>query len=404
VGLSLGVNNPPQTKAIDLPRHQSLKAETRYNSDNTPFQLVKLYNGTGGALVANRPYLITFAGTSTTVQNPQVTALAAQAGVQNHVVIAHEAVGIGEWGFFCYQGYHDCGIEGTTDVAAGDYLLVSDGVSTTGLVKDGTSRTQQSCAIACEAQATNSVVDKRVYLFGGPALTSLAAALSSVTLTAASSLTASANNATAARLTIENQTNGTAATANVLVKSPTSSGGVWAVGSSFATAGVADYVGLFAESTATGLILFLTDTTQNVRINANGGNIVTITGASPSVWTFQDATNFACGSTTGLKIGTATTQKLAFFNSTPVVQGTAYTQTFATADKTHAARTATALTVADGAGTNDGTIGAITADASVIAAVQELAAMVNALIVDVADTASVVNSVVDDLRTFGLVA
>jgi hypothetical protein len=404
VGLSLGVNNPPQTKAIDLPRHQSLKAETRYNSDNTPFQLVKLYNGTGGALVANRPYLITFAGTSTTVQNPQVTALAAQAGVQNHVVIAHEAVGIGEWGFFCYQGYHDCGIEGTTDVAAGDYLLVSDGVSTTGLVKDGTSRTQQSCAIACEAQATNSVVDKRVYLFGGPALTSLAAALSSVTLTAASSLTASANNATAARLTIENQTNGTAATANVLVKSPTSSGGVWAVGSSFATAGVADYVGLFAESTATGLILFLTDTTQNVRINANGGNIVTITGASPSVWTFQDATNFACGSTKGLKIGTATTQKLAFFNSTPVVQGTAYTQTFATADKTHAARTATALTVADGAGTNDGTIGAITADASVIAAVQELAAMVNALIVDVADTASVVNSVVDDLQTFGLVA
>jgi hypothetical protein len=60
--------------------------------------------------------------------------------------------------------------------------------------------------------------------------------------------------------------------------------------------------------------------------------------------------------------------------------------------------------VADGAGTNDGTIGAITADASVIAAVQELAAMVNALIVDVADTASVVNSVVDDLQTFGLVA
>lgn len=38
----------------------------------------------------------------------------------------------------------------------------------------------------------------------------------------------------------------------------------------------------------------------------------------------------------------------------------------------------TTLTVADGAGTNDGTIGAITADASVIAAVQELAAGVNA--------------------------
>lgn len=39
-----------------------------------------------------------------------------------------------------------------------------------------------------------------------------------------------------------------------------------------------------------------------------------------------------------------------------------------------------ALTVSDGTGTNDGTIGAITGDASVIAAVQELAAKVNAIL------------------------
>lgn len=39
------------------------------------------------------------------------------------------------------------------------------------------------------------------------------------------------------------------------------------------------------------------------------------------------------------------------------------------------------LTVTDGAGTNDGTIDAITGDASVIAAVQELAAKVNAVLV-----------------------
>ena len=118
--------------------------------------------------------------------------------------------------------------------------------------------------------------------------------------------------------------------------------------------------------------------------------------------TMGDAKNIILNSTTGSKIGTATTQKLGFYNATPVVQPSAYTQTFSTADKTHAARTATTLTVADGAGTNDGTIGTITADASVIAAVQELAAAVNALIVDLADTASVVNSVVDDLQALGL--
>lgn len=103
------------------------------------------------------------------------------------------------------------------------------------------------------------------------------------------------------------------------------------------------------------------------------------------------------------QIGSATTDLVAFHGSTPTDQCAAYTQTFATADRTHAARTATALTVTDGAGTNNGTIDAITADASVIAAVQELAAMLNALIVDVADTASLLNAVVDDLQEKGLV-
>jgi len=36
--------------------------------------------------------------------------------------------------------------------------------------------------------------------------------------------------------------------------------------------------------------------------------------------TYADATNFSLGTTTGTKIGTATTQKLAFWNATPVVQ------------------------------------------------------------------------------------
>lgn len=103
------------------------------------------------------------------------------------------------------------------------------------------------------------------------------------------------------------------------------------------------------------------------------------------------------------QIGSATTDLLAFHGMTPTDQCAAYTQTFSTADRTHAARTATALTVTDGAGTNNGTIDAITADASVIAAVQELAAMINKVIVDLADTAGVVNAVVDDLQEKGLV-
>jgi hypothetical protein len=95
--------------------------------------------------------------------------------------------------------------------------------------------------------------------------------------------------------------------------------------------------------------------------------------------------------------------KLGFFGATPVVKGSNYTQTYSTADKTHANPTASTLTVADGAGTNDNTIGAITADASVIAAVQEIVDEVNKLIADVADVKQLVNSVIDDLQLFGLV-
>lgn len=38
--------------------------------------------------------------------------------------------------------------------------------------------------------------------------------------------------------------------------------------------------------------------------------------------TLADAINIALGTTTGTKIGTATSQKIAFFNATPVTQRT----------------------------------------------------------------------------------
>jgi hypothetical protein len=103
-----------------------------------------------------------------------------------------------------------------------------------------------------------------------------------------------------------------------------------------------------------------------------------------------------------LSLAAHASMKLGFFAVTPVVRQSAYTQTYSTADKTHSAPTAATLTVADGAGTNDNTIGAITADASVIAAVQELADEINKLVADMADVKQLVNSVIDDLQAYGL--
>lgn len=58
----------------------------------------------------------------------------------------------------------------------------------------------------------------------------------------------------------------------------------------------------------------------NVYLQPGGATAVTFaTGAI----TLADATNIVLNATTGTKIGTATTQKLAFYNATPIVQGAA---------------------------------------------------------------------------------
>jgi hypothetical protein len=181
--------------------------------------------------------------------------------------------------------------------------------------------------------------------------------------------------------------------------------------------GTAGSVDVFPTTASKGkLSITAADSTGNTTttiVNAEQAGARTYTipdaGASASFLmtegdqTLGDGKDIAVGTTTGTKIGTATSQKLGFWNATPVVQPSAYTQTYATADKTHSNPTAAALTVADGAGTNDGTIGAITDNASTIAAVQELAAQINKLVTDLADVKQLVNSVIDDLQAVGVV-
>lgn len=63
--------------------------------------------------------------------------------------------------------------------------------------------------------------------------------------------------------------------------------------------------------------------TGGISLNATATGTVTI-GSS---LTFADAKNIVFNATTGTKIGTATTQKLAFYNSTPITQPAANTDT-----------------------------------------------------------------------------
>lgn len=125
--------------------------------------------------------------------------------------------------------------------------------------------------------------------------------------------------------------------------------------------------------------------------------------------TMGDAKNIALNATTGTKIGTATTQKLGFYNATPVVQASAYTQTYSTADKTHAAPTAVALTVGTLTGTADGAMEVVGAtnggdvSGAIMNNEKELFTQINAAVADIADVKQLVNSVIDDLQALGLV-
>ena len=84
-----------------------------------------------------------------------------------------------------------------------------------------------------------------------------------------------------------------------------------------------------------------------------------------------------------------------FFGVAATTRPTAYTQTYSTADKTHA--NPTGVSVATTAATNSspfGYTGAAQADAIVT--------NLNAAIVDLADIKQLVNSVIDDLQLLGL--
>lgn len=53
---------------------------------------------------------------------------------------------------------------------------------------------------------------------------------------------------------------------------------------------------------------------------------IAVSGTDYLAPTIPDAVNISVGTTTGTKIGTATTQKLGFYNATPVVQPTSANQ------------------------------------------------------------------------------
>jgi hypothetical protein len=155
-------------------------------------------------------------------------------------------------------------------------------------------------------------------------------------------------------------------------------------------------------------IVYNTSAGSNPRLSVASYNGTTYTeqwSVKSTLITHADAMDLAFGTGTGTKIGTATNQKLGHYGVNPVVQPSAYTQTYSTADKTHANFTSADLT-----GITSSTTGSALAEPSAAYTQSEMQQnfrriqdQYNALRADVADLKQLANSVIDDLQALGLV-
>jgi hypothetical protein len=128
---------------------------------------VRLYNATGGALTKNAVYMLNYSGNPAT--SPQVIACATSTPTR-FLVVAKEAVATASWGWFCVAGWTDALVDGTTDVAVGDFLKLTSGTSATAFIKDGTTITTSSHAIAGAASTADSANTTLIELFGEKAI------------------------------------------------------------------------------------------------------------------------------------------------------------------------------------------------------------------------------------------
>lgn len=122
--------------------------------------------------------------------------------------------------------------------------------------------------------------------------------------------------------------------------------------------------------------------------------------------TIADGKNIVLNTTTGTKIGTSASQKLGFFNATPVVQPSAFNQTYSTSSANVPNPTAATLTDNSGgtANTTLESIGTTYSQTAVRNNFADLAAMVNKNTADTLALFKAVTKIIDDLQALGLLS
>lgn len=138
---------------------------TKRDANGLPRLEMRIYNGTGGALTANACYQLNFDGDEES--NPRLAAVASGTVNTQYLVVATEAAANAAWTWGVVWGYYEILVDGNTDVAKDDYLKCTEATpGPTALIKDGTSRSANTVAIATAAQQTNSPVSTLCFILG----------------------------------------------------------------------------------------------------------------------------------------------------------------------------------------------------------------------------------------------
>lgn len=156
---------PRNPDALDTPLAKRVVEYVDSNGGKTGklgFQ-ARVYNPGGGALVKGQPYMIAYTGSPAT--SPGVIAPATSTPARQ-VVVAAEAIPAASWGWVYYAGWCDALVNGTTDVAVGDYLKITSGTSTTSFIKDGATYSVNSLACAGAASTADSDNTTLIELLG----------------------------------------------------------------------------------------------------------------------------------------------------------------------------------------------------------------------------------------------
>lgn len=129
---------------------------------------VKMYNGTGAPIVKGTVLLVHYTGLPAT--SPQVVVTATNTPTRE-VVVAVESVATAAWGWFCMGGWVDAYVNGTTDVAIGDLLKITQATSAIGFIKDSsTTYSTGTIAVAGAVSTLDSDNITLVEFLGGKSI------------------------------------------------------------------------------------------------------------------------------------------------------------------------------------------------------------------------------------------